>query len=136
MRFRSGWLLLVAGALVAGACGLGETAETSLTPTATTTTPNTGALTPTTTTSFSTADASSSIWFRVPHDEAVLGGEDIQEMASVTVGGPGLVASEATGRCLTILMRSCGSLLMGSPGPGFPTKRLSSVEKVAKICQV
>ncbi len=31
-------------------------------------------------------------WSRVPHDEAVFGGEDGQEMASVTAGGPGLVA--------------------------------------------
>ena len=31
-------------------------------------------------------------WQRVFHDEAVLGGEGFQSMASVTVGGPGLVA--------------------------------------------
>ncbi len=31
-------------------------------------------------------------WSRVPDDEAALGGEDEQQMASVTVGGPGLVA--------------------------------------------
>jgi hypothetical protein len=31
-------------------------------------------------------------WSRVPHDEAILGGEGAQRMASVTVGGPGLVA--------------------------------------------
>ncbi len=31
-------------------------------------------------------------WLRVPHDEAVFGGGDFQEMVSVTVGGPGLVA--------------------------------------------
>jgi len=31
-------------------------------------------------------------WFRVPHDEAVFGGEGEQTMSSVTVGGPGLVA--------------------------------------------
>jgi len=31
-------------------------------------------------------------WSRVPHDEAVFGGGDFQEMVSVTVGGPGLVA--------------------------------------------
>ncbi len=31
-------------------------------------------------------------WSRVPHDEAVFGGEGIQWMSSVTVGGPGLVA--------------------------------------------
>ena len=31
-------------------------------------------------------------WSRVPHDEAVLGGEIRQEMFDVTVGGPGLVA--------------------------------------------
>jgi hypothetical protein len=31
-------------------------------------------------------------WTRVPHDEAVFGGERIQTMESVTAGGPGLVA--------------------------------------------
>ncbi len=31
-------------------------------------------------------------WSRVPHDEAVLGGESRQRMPSVTAGGPGLVA--------------------------------------------
>ena len=31
-------------------------------------------------------------WSRVPHDEAVFGGEGEQRMVSVTVGGPGLVA--------------------------------------------
>ena len=60
MRFRRCWLLLVASALVAGACDTGETAETG--------------------------------WSRVPHDEKVFGGEGSQTMASVTAGGPGLVA--------------------------------------------
>jgi len=32
------------------------------------------------------------IWSRVPHDEAVFGGEREQHMSGVTVGGPGLVA--------------------------------------------
>jgi len=31
-------------------------------------------------------------WSRVPHDEAVFGGEGTQTMSSVTAGGPGLVA--------------------------------------------
>ena len=31
-------------------------------------------------------------WSRVPHDEAIFGGAGDQEMLSVTVGGPGLVA--------------------------------------------
>ncbi len=31
-------------------------------------------------------------WSRVPHDEAVFGGRSDQQMTSVTVGGPGLVA--------------------------------------------
>ena len=31
-------------------------------------------------------------WARVPHDEAVFGGDGIQAMTSVVVGGPGLVA--------------------------------------------
>ena len=31
-------------------------------------------------------------WSRVPHDEAVFGGEDDQQMVTVIVGGPGLVA--------------------------------------------
>jgi hypothetical protein len=31
-------------------------------------------------------------WARVPHDEAIFGGDDDQEMTSVVAGGPGLVA--------------------------------------------
>jgi hypothetical protein len=31
-------------------------------------------------------------WTRVPHDEAVFGGQNSQEMHRITVGGPGLVA--------------------------------------------
>jgi hypothetical protein len=31
-------------------------------------------------------------WSRVPHDEQVFGGPDVQQMISVTAGGPGLVA--------------------------------------------
>ena len=107
MRFRRGWLLLVAGALVSGACGTGDTAETVLTSTTNSSTPATTAaltpttstpattavLTPTTTTSTTTkARVSSSTWSRVPHDEAVFGGTGDQKMRSVTVGGPGLVA--------------------------------------------
>jgi hypothetical protein len=37
-------------------------------------------------------DLSAGIWRRVPHDEAVFGGDGNQVMQSVTVGGPGLVA--------------------------------------------
>ena len=36
-------------------------------------------------------------WSRVPHDEAVFGGEGEQTMHSVTVGGPGLVAVGSDG---------------------------------------
>jgi hypothetical protein len=32
-------------------------------------------------------------WSRVPHDDAIFGGEGDQEMTSVTAGGPGLVAA-------------------------------------------
>jgi hypothetical protein len=32
------------------------------------------------------------VWARVPHDESAFGGDDFQEMTSVAVGGPGLVA--------------------------------------------
>ena len=32
------------------------------------------------------------IWSRVPHDEAIFGGDGLQAMSSVTAGGPGLVA--------------------------------------------
>jgi hypothetical protein len=35
-------------------------------------------------------------WARVPHDEAVFGGEEFQWMSSVTEGGPGLVATGAS----------------------------------------
>ena len=31
-------------------------------------------------------------WSRVPHDEAVFGGEGVPSIESVTAGGPGLVA--------------------------------------------
>ena len=37
------------------------------------------------------------VWARVPHDEAVFGGNDLQTMTSVTTGGPGLVAVGADG---------------------------------------
>ena len=36
-------------------------------------------------------------WSRVPHDEAVFGGEGRQEVISVTAGGPGLVVVGASG---------------------------------------
>jgi hypothetical protein len=36
-------------------------------------------------------------WLRVPHDEAVFGGDDDQAIHSVTVGGPGFVAVGDTG---------------------------------------
>jgi len=36
-------------------------------------------------------------WSRVPHDEAVFGGPDLQIMTSVAAGGPGLVAVGADG---------------------------------------
>ena len=36
-------------------------------------------------------------WSRVPHDAAVFGGENIQEMKSVTIGGQGLVAVGSDG---------------------------------------
>ena len=68
MRFRRGWLLLVASAVVAGACDTGETAEPD------------------------TASFTSSTWSRVSDDETVLGGAGRQQMLSVTAGGPGLVA--------------------------------------------
>ena len=32
------------------------------------------------------------VWSRVPHDDAVFGGGDAQEMVAVAAGGPGLVA--------------------------------------------
>jgi hypothetical protein len=36
-------------------------------------------------------------WSRVPHDDAVFGGENVQMMLSVTVGGPGFVAVGSDG---------------------------------------
>jgi hypothetical protein len=36
-------------------------------------------------------------WSRVPHDEAVFGGEGVESMLSVTTGGPGLVAVGSDG---------------------------------------
>ncbi len=36
-------------------------------------------------------------WSRVPHDEAVFGGEADAGMSTVTAGGPGLVAVGASG---------------------------------------
>ena len=97
MRFRTGWRLFVATALVAGACENGDTAETVLTPTTNaSTTTQAVALTPTTTTSTTTTAAvSSSTRSRVPHD-AVVGGTGFQAMLDVTMGGPGLVAVGST----------------------------------------
>ena len=62
LTFRHSLILLVAAALVAGACSGGDTTASSLS------------------------------WSRVPNDEEVFGGDGSQEMVSVTVGGPGLVA--------------------------------------------
>ncbi len=61
-----------------------STAEPTTTEPATTTVP------PTTT--VSTIDVGAGVWARVPHDEAIFGGDDNQVMASVAVGGPGVVA--------------------------------------------
>jgi hypothetical protein len=72
MRFTTGWVLVVA--LMVTACS--------------------SATVPTTSTAVATTAVtfSSSTWSRVPHDAAVFGGEGLQWMESVTVGGPGLVA--------------------------------------------
>ena len=86
MRLRT---LVVSTALAASACtgGDGSASETT---TSTLTTA-------TTTTTATTAPLSSLTWSRVPHDEAVLGGEGGQGMTSVTAGGPGLVAVGGAG---------------------------------------
>ena len=110
MRFRGGRHLLVAIALVAGACGGESTAKTTLAPTTTTTvapattttssattsSPPTPSTTSTTTTTTTTAADSSSVWSRVPHDEAVFG-EGGPITYGVTAGGPGLVAVGSDG---------------------------------------
>jgi hypothetical protein len=62
LTFRHSLILLVAAALIAGACSGGDITAPSI------------------------------AWSRVAHDDAVFGGEGLQEMLSVTVGGPGLVA--------------------------------------------
>ncbi len=71
--------------------------STTVASTTTTTVPTTTTSAPTTTTTAATAAVSSSTWSRVPHDEAVFGGEGSQLMLSVTVGGPGLVAVGGAG---------------------------------------
>ena len=53
--------------------------------------------TPDTTVPELTEPLSSSIWSRLPHDEAVFGGEGSEWMFDVTVGGPGLVAVGSDG---------------------------------------
>ena len=70
-------------------------------------------------------------WSRVPHDETVFGGDGIQHMTSVTVGGPGLVAVGADGSGYGG-DAACGPLLMGSRGPGSPTTRQSSAERISR----
>ena len=55
-------------------------------------TPSSVANTVATTPAVAPAIPSSSGWSRIPHDEAVFGGEGGQEMLSVVSGGPGLVA--------------------------------------------
>ncbi len=85
-------LLLVAVSLTA--CGSQSDPGTvaSTTPLeATTTTPNTAPAT-TSTTPTEPPPAQTGVWARVPHDEAVFGGDGNQWMWSVTDGGPGLVA--------------------------------------------
>jgi len=104
VHFRRGWLLLVASALIAGACDTGDTAETT---------------------------DSGFIWSRVVHDEAVFGGARHQAMLGVTAGGSGLVAV-GTDLSATIPMRRCGPLLMGSPGHGFLTTRRCSAGRYSK----
>jgi len=94
---RSGKALAVVLLLGIGACG-DDSAGTTTTaaPTTTTAAPTTTTAAPTTTTAAPTTTTSvpdtGLVWSRVPHTEAVFGGPGAQEMNSVVVGGPGLVA--------------------------------------------
>ncbi len=92
-HIRVALILLVA--LVAAACTTGNAPSTTLpalTTSATTPAVATSTTTTAVTTSTTTAPLSSPTWYRVPPDEAVLGGASDQLMFGVTVGGPGLVA--------------------------------------------
>jgi hypothetical protein len=96
-------ILLALAAVFAAACGdTGvDAASTSTSQPAATTTNTTSTSTSTTTTTTTTTSTvptttvvaqSAGVWARVPHDETIFGGDGIQQMFSVTVGGPGLVA--------------------------------------------
>ncbi len=103
LRIRRVGLLVVAAALVAGACGSDLAVRPTVAPTTLAGSSATTAATPTAATAAATpaaATLSSLTWSRVPGDEAVFGGEGGQAMASVTAGGPGLVAvgREVSGR--------------------------------------
>jgi hypothetical protein len=85
-------LLVLAIVLVAACSGAGtEAASTTIGQPATT-----ASTTPTATTSAVTVTTEAPVrgsgWGRVPHDEAVFGGAEDQEMRSVAAVGPGLVA--------------------------------------------
>ena len=89
MRFRTGWLPLVALAVVVLVGGLvlfvaSSNSETSVA------------------TSSISAPLSPSNWSRIHNDEGVFGGEGGQGMLSVTAGGPGLVAVGSDGSAAAV----------------------------------
>jgi len=70
-------------------------------------------------------------WTRVPHEEAVFGGDGSQHMFGVTVGGPGLVAVGRDGPAVDGEgMPPCGRLPTGLPGRGSLTTRPFSAGRV------
>ena len=89
MRVGVSWLLLAVCALVVGACDSVSTgvSSTKITPSAPTT-----VVSSSTSTSSTIPTVGSSSWSRVYGDGSVFGGGGLQQMWSVSQGGPGLVA--------------------------------------------
>ena len=92
-------ILLALALVLVAACGDAGTeaaSTTSTQPTATTTSVTSASTTTSTatppTTTTTVIDLSEGDWARVPHDEAIFGGDYDQVMLSVVAGGPGLVA--------------------------------------------
>jgi hypothetical protein len=70
-------------------------------------------------------------WSRVPHDEAVFGGEGNQEMNSVTAGGPGLVAVGWDGiGDFSSVLRDPGSAVVWTSVDGITWSRVPHDESV------
>ena len=126
MRFRTGWLPLVALAVVVLAGGLALFVASSNSETSVATSPP-------------NAPPSPSNWSRVPQDDVVFGGEGGQVMLSVTAGGPGLVAVGSDGSAAAVWTSPDGFIWSRVPhdaalgGASFQTMRSVTIGAVGLI---